>query len=68
MVCVPCYLMPLLLLLWKFLQPFISMLWTPKKPIKDSTTGGSEDGNSSKANMTCPRTATTAPEASKKDD
>ncbi|KAF6210916.1 hypothetical protein GE061_014028 [Apolygus lucorum] len=72
MVCVPCYLMPLLLILWKFLQPFIAVLWTPKKPVeakKNSDDLQEDEGPSGTAekpkNASCPITASGA---SKKDD
>ena len=35
MVCVPCFLVPFLLFLWRFLQPYVLMFWNPNKGIKE---------------------------------
>ncbi|XP_008483080.1 UPF0729 protein AAEL015238 [Diaphorina citri] len=39
MVCVPCFIIPALLFLWRLLQPYIRRFWNPIDQNKDKTPG-----------------------------
>lgn len=35
MACVPCIMIPFLLIIWRIIQPFILKIWNPWKQVKD---------------------------------
>lgn len=40
MVCVPCFIIPVLLFVWRILQPYIQRFWNPIDQNKEQATGG----------------------------
>jgi Domain of unknown function (DUF4512) len=55
MVCVPCFLIPILLFLWhKFLQPMVLMFWNPWKVEEQKKGEGEEAKKLDEKTPTCP--------------
>lgn len=50
MVCVPCFMIPFLLFLWRFIQPFVLMLWNNPK----NKEGDKDSGDNQKEENYCP--------------
>lgn len=56
MVCVPCFMIPFLLFLWRFIQPYVLMIWNPPKneDDKDKGDGEAKDANYCPSALMCP--------------
>lgn len=53
MVCVPCFMIPFLLFLWRFIQPYVLMLWNPQKKDEEGNVVG-KDENYCPSALMCP--------------
>lgn len=53
MACVPCILIPFLLIIWRIIQPFVLKLWNPWKQVKDDK-GNNTDVDTTPSFLKCP--------------
>lgn len=62
MVCVPCVLVPILLFLWKLIEPFVLRFWNPWKVVKAGENKGITEEQG--CPFGCPMKPKTKPESS----